>query len=77
MLIITAAGKNQPTLPLQTLVDRDGAQKTALTIILEEVLKAGIDEICVVIRPGDQTAYRAAAATLITNRTGSVEWRRK
>lgn len=58
--IITAAG-NQPTLPLQTLVDRDGVQKSALTIILEEVLKAGIDEICVVVRPGDQNAYRAAA----------------
>lgn len=60
--IITAAGKNQPTLPLQTLVDRDGTQKTALTIILEEVLKAGIEEICVVVRPGDQAAYRAAGA---------------
>src|SRR5580658_5044044 len=59
--IITAAGKNQPTLPLQTLVDRDGVQKTALAIILEEVLKAGIEEICVVVRPGDQTSYRAAA----------------
>ena len=59
--IITAAGKNQPTLPLQTLVDRDGTQKTALTIILEEVLKAGIEEICVVVRPGDQASYRAAA----------------
>ena len=59
--IITAAGKNKPTLPLQTLVDRDGMQKTALTIILEEVLKAGIEEICVVVRPGDQAAYRAAA----------------
>ncbi|HWF20313.1 MAG TPA: sugar phosphate nucleotidyltransferase [Verrucomicrobiae bacterium] len=59
--IITAAGKNQPTLPLQTLVDRDGTQKTALTIILEEVLKAGIQEICVVVRPGDQSAYRGAA----------------
>lgn len=59
--IITAAGKSQPTLPLQTLVDRDGVQKTALTIILEEVLKAGIEEICVVVRPGDQTAYRGAA----------------
>jgi UTP--glucose-1-phosphate uridylyltransferase len=59
--IITAAGKNQATLPLQTLMDRDGAQKTALMIILEEVLKAGIEEICVVVRPGDVPAYRAAA----------------
>lgn len=59
--IITAAGKSQRTLPLQTLVDRDGSQKTALAIIVEEVLKAGIDEICIVIFPGDQAAYRAAA----------------
>jgi UTP--glucose-1-phosphate uridylyltransferase len=61
--IITAAGNSQPTLPLQTLVDRDGSQKTALTIILEEVLKAGIEEICVVIRPGDEAAYRTAAGS--------------
>lgn len=59
--IITAAGKNQRTLPLQTLVDRDGGQKTALAIIIEEILKTGVDEICIVICPGDQTAYRAAA----------------
>src|ERR1700678_101588 len=59
--IITAAGKSQRTLPLQTLVDRDGSQKTALSIIVEEVLKAGIDEICVVVWPGDQAAFRAAA----------------
>ena len=58
--IITAAGKSQATLPLQTLVDRDGSQKTALIIIVEEVLKAGIEEICVVVRPGDQAAYRNA-----------------
>ena len=58
--IITAAGKSQATLPLQTLVDRDGSQKTALIIIVEEVLKAGVEEICVVVRPGDQTAYRNA-----------------
>lgn len=59
--IITAAGQNQRTLPLQTLVDRDGATKTALTIIIEEVLKAGIESLGVVIHPGDQDAYRAAA----------------
>jgi len=59
--IITAAGKSQRTLPLQTLVDRDGSQKTALAIIVEEVLKTGIDEICIVVCPGDQAAYRTAA----------------
>jgi UTP--glucose-1-phosphate uridylyltransferase len=59
--IITAAGKSQRTLPLQTLVDRDGATKTALRILIEEVLSAGIEEICVVVCPGDQAAYAAAA----------------
>ena len=59
--IITAAGITQRTLPLQSLVDRDGVSKTALTIIIEEVLKAGIDEIAIVIHPGDEPAYRAAA----------------
>jgi len=59
--IITAAGKNQRTLPLQSLVDRDGVAKTALAIIIEEVLSAGIDEICVVVLPGDQAAYTTAA----------------
>ena len=59
--IITAAGKNQRTLPLQSLVDRDGQTKTALAIIVEEILRAGIENIGVVISPGDAPAYRAAA----------------
>jgi UTP--glucose-1-phosphate uridylyltransferase len=63
--IITAAGKAQATLPLQTLVDRDGAEKTALRILIEEALGAGVDEICVVIRPGDEPAYRLAAGDLV------------
>jgi UTP--glucose-1-phosphate uridylyltransferase len=61
--VITAAGKNQRTLPLQTLVDRDGVQKTALAIIVEEVLRAGIEEVCVVVSPNDEPAYRAAAGS--------------
>jgi UTP--glucose-1-phosphate uridylyltransferase len=59
--VITAAGVNQRTLPLQTLVDQDGSQKTALAIIVEEILQAGIEEICVVVCPGDQESYRVAA----------------
>jgi len=59
--IITAAGKSQRTLPLQTLIDRDGAGKTALRIIIEEIRSAGIEDICVIICPGDQAAYEAAA----------------
>ena len=59
--IITAAGKSQRNLPLQTLVDRDGKTKTALRILIEEILAAGVQEICVVVCPGDQAAYEAAA----------------
>jgi len=58
--VITAAGRNQHTLPLQTLVDRDGVPKSALRIIVEEALSGGVEDICLVICPGDQAAYRAA-----------------
>ncbi|MFM7173701.1 MAG: UTP--glucose-1-phosphate uridylyltransferase, partial [Caldilinea sp.] len=54
--VITAAGRRQRTLPLQTLIDRDGTEKAVLTILVEEVLAAGIDEIGVVVRPGDEQA---------------------
>ena len=59
--VITAAGANQRALPLQMLIDRDGESKSALGIVLEEILSAGISEMCIVVQPGDQAAYRAAA----------------
>jgi UTP--glucose-1-phosphate uridylyltransferase len=62
--VITAAGRNQRALPLQTLVDRDGQAKTALAIIAEEALSAGITDLAVVIAPGDAPAFRAAAGPL-------------
>jgi UTP--glucose-1-phosphate uridylyltransferase len=62
--VITCAGRNQRTLPLQTLVDRDGRAKTALVILIEEVLGAGIGEVGIVIAPGDEPAYRSAAGAL-------------
>ena len=55
--VITAAGKGQRTLPLQTLIDRDGEEKSVLSIIIEEVLRAGVEEICLVVRSGDEKAY--------------------
>ena len=55
--VITAAGRNQRTLPLQTLIDRDGAEKSVLSILVEEALSAGIEEVAVVIAPGDERAY--------------------
>ncbi|MFZ2641626.1 MAG: sugar phosphate nucleotidyltransferase [Verrucomicrobiia bacterium] len=59
--VVTAAGRNQRGLPLQTLVNRDRVQTTALRIIIEEALSAGIEEVCVVIHPGDHDAYETAA----------------
>jgi len=59
--VITAAAPDQRNLPLQTLIDRDGREKAVLQIIVEEVLRAGIDEICVVVRPSDEDAYAGVA----------------
>lgn len=59
--VITSAGRSQRGLPLQVLVDRDGQTKSALQVIIEETTAAGISEIGVVICPGDQDAFRAAA----------------
>ena len=63
--IITAAGRTQRNLPLQTLVDRDGVERSALRIILNEAVSAGIEEICVVVCPGDRQAYAHAAGDLL------------
>ncbi len=62
--VITAAGQNQRMLPLQTLVDRDGVAKSALAILAEEITAAGIDQIAVIVYPGDEAAYAAAAGPL-------------
>jgi UTP--glucose-1-phosphate uridylyltransferase len=59
--IVTAAGKGQRNLPLQTLIDRDGQQKSILTVIIEEVRRAGIDDMCLVIHPDDHDAFRSVA----------------
>ena len=59
--VITAAGRGQRALPLQTLVDRDGSQKSCLRVILDEALSTGVEEVCVVVNPGDEATYREAA----------------
>jgi len=57
--VITAAGRNQRTLPLQSLIDRDGREKSVLSILVEEALRAGINDIAVVVAPGDEAPYGA------------------
>jgi UTP--glucose-1-phosphate uridylyltransferase len=59
--VITAAARKQRSLPLQTLIDRDGAEKSVLSIMVEEALRAGMEEICVVVCPGDEVPYAQAA----------------
>jgi len=59
--VITAAGPEQRTLPLQMLVDRDGVAKSVLAILVEEVVRAEVEEICVVVWPGDEAAYLKVA----------------
>jgi len=60
--VITAAGRGQRTLPLQTLIDSDGTEKSVLCILIEEVLRAGVEEICFVVRPGDEEPFAKEAA---------------
>jgi UTP--glucose-1-phosphate uridylyltransferase len=55
--VVTAAARNQRTLALQTVIDRDGQEKAVLRIIVEEIRRAEVDEIAVVIAPGDEAAY--------------------
>lgn len=59
--VITAAAPDQKSLPLQSLVDQEGRETTALQLILNEAVTAGIEEICLVICPGEQGNYEKAA----------------
>jgi len=55
--LITAAGSDQRKMAIQTLVDRNGNRKTVLELLIEECRQAGIEEIGVVIHPGDLKIY--------------------
>lgn len=59
--LITAAGKDRHDLPLQKLIDRDGKEKSVLNIFIEDILKTGIEEIGIVVKPGDEKAYISQA----------------
>jgi len=71
--LITAAGPGQTALPLQRLVDRDGIEKTALEMIIEEVAAAGIESVAIVISPGNEDAYRRAAGNYLDRLTFVVQ----
>ena len=64
--VITAAGMGTRQYPASTtvqkemfpLVDRDGLTKPTIQIIAEEALESGIEEIAIIVSPGDEAAYR-------------------
>jgi len=58
--VITAAAPNQRKLPLQTLIDKEGIEKTFLELLIEEVMASGINDICVIVQPGDEIPYGQA-----------------
>ncbi len=59
--VITAAGPDQRKLPVQTLIDRDGTERSVLEILIREAISAGIDQVGVVIHPDDEKTYRNIA----------------
>lgn len=73
--VITAAGRGARLYPaadtvqkaMLPLVDRDGIVKPVLQIIAEEALESGIEEICVVCAPGDESQYIRLFDSLRTN----------
>jgi len=39
------------------VIDADGQAKPVLLIVIEELVKSGIDEICLIVRPGDEELF--------------------
>ena len=70
--VITAAGRGTRQYPatsivqkeLLPLVDRDGLTKPVIQIICEEAMDAGIEEICIVVSPGDEKQFRQYFAVM-------------
>ncbi len=59
--VLTAAAPSQRRLPLQMLIDRDGVERSILAILFDEAARAGIEEVAVVVCPGDGEVYAAVA----------------
>jgi UTP--glucose-1-phosphate uridylyltransferase len=55
--VITAAGPKQRTLPMQMLIDQHSAERSVLSLVVGEAVRAGIGDVCIVVCPGDEEAY--------------------
>lgn len=60
--VVTLAGPSERALPLHSFVDRDLVRKSALSILVEEALAAGVERVGLVVHPEDEEAYARAAA---------------
>jgi UTP--glucose-1-phosphate uridylyltransferase len=47
---------------MQTLFDQQGVERSVLSLIVREALRAGISEICIVVWPGDEEPYAKLVA---------------
>src|SRR5687767_2777564 len=64
--VITAAGRGTRQYPASSavqkemfpLVDRDGLTKPVIQIIGEEAIDSGIEQICIITQPGEESLYR-------------------
>ena len=73
--VITAAGRGARQYPafdtvqkaMLPLVDHDGLTKPILQIIVEEAIESGIEEICVVVAPGDEEIFRRLLRSYAAN----------
>jgi UTP--glucose-1-phosphate uridylyltransferase len=73
--VITAAGRGARLYPaagtvekaMLPIVDRDGLAKPVIQVIAEEAIDAGIEEICIVCAPGDETEYVSRFTSLRDN----------
>jgi UTP--glucose-1-phosphate uridylyltransferase len=55
--VITAAGSGQRTLPMQMLIDQQSAERSVLSLVVGEAVRAGVSDVCIVVCPGDEAAY--------------------
>src|SRR3978361_2055426 len=64
--VITAAGRGTRQYPASSavqkemfpLVDRDGLTKPIIQIIGEEAIDSGIEQVCIITAPGEESLYR-------------------
>ncbi len=66
--VITLASPDQRKLPLQSLIDQNGIEKSVLEFLLDEIQAAGIEKIGIVHFRGDAETFK----NTLGNHTGEV-----